>query len=478
MELANDRDRAMKLAKKQPLPANINTAKALRNEAKAAFKLVKEEYIKAKLEEFKDDPKKFWNELKNVIPGNKCKSNEVFNLVDSNSMALSNDVASTYVNNYFSTIGRTLAVEIGDLTPNENAFLNGLQFTNFLLLDRLNLDAFTIDEVISEIKNINIYKSSGITNISSRILKDVWQIHPELLQHFLNKSIYNGTFPKAWKHGTVIPIPKIPNPQQVGDLRPITLLPLPGKIMERLIHNKLYPYLEENNILTSKQNGFRKQHGTPDTIFKLITLIIDNINKKKVTIAVFIDFKKAFDTLDHSILLKKLSQLNLSQNLLKWFESYLSNRSQVTYMNSCTSPIAEITHGVPQGSILGPLLFNLYINDLVNTVQSNMILYADDSVVFVAADSLEEAGHILQNDLLNIGTWCKFHKLSINVKKTKAMYFGTKVPEPMVPNIEIANNSLEFVGTYKYFGIHLDSKMSFHYQYKETYRLASYKLLL
>ena len=119
-------------------------------------------------------------------------------------------------------------------------------------------------------------------------------------------------------------------------------------------------------------------------------------------------------------------------------------------------------------SILGPLLFNLYINDLVNTVQSNMILYADDSVVFVAADSLEEAGHILQNDLLNIGTWCKFHKFSVNVKKTKAMYFGTKVPEPMVPNIEIANDSLEFVGAYKYLGIHLDSKMSVHYQIYAT----------
>ena len=100
-----------------------------------------------------------------------------------------------------------------------------------------------------------------------------------------------GIFPKDWKHGTVIPIPKVPNPQQVGDLRPVTLLPLPGKIMGRLIHNKLYPYLEENDILTPKQNGFRKQHGTPDTSFKLIASIIDNLNKKRVTIAVFIDFK-------------------------------------------------------------------------------------------------------------------------------------------------------------------------------------------
>ena len=105
--------------------------------------------------------------------------------------------------------------------------------------------------------------------------------------------------------------------------------------MERLIHNKLYPYLEENDILPSKLNGFRKQHRTPDTIFKLITYIIDNLNKRRVMIAVFIDLKKAFHTLDHLILFQKLSQLNLSPNLLKWFESYLSGRSQVTYMTSC-----------------------------------------------------------------------------------------------------------------------------------------------
>ena len=300
MELANDRDRAMKLAKREPLPENITKAKAIRNEAKIAFKSIREEYIKAKLDEFKDDPKKFWNELNNVIPGNRCKSNDVFNLLDTNSMALSNDVASTYVNNYFSTIGSTLAAGIGNLSQNEQALITGIQPQNLLNLDRLNIRSFTLNEVLLEINAINIYKSSGINNISSRILKDIWQLLPDLLLSILNKAISNGIFPKAWKHCTVIPIPKIPNPRQVGDLRPITLLPLPGKIMERLIHNKLYPYLEENDILTPEQNGFRKQHGTPDTIFKLISHIIDNLNKKKVTIAVFIDFKKAFDTLNHT----------------------------------------------------------------------------------------------------------------------------------------------------------------------------------
>ena len=211
--------------------------------------------------------------------------------------------------------------------------------------------------------------------------------------------------------------------------------------MERLIHNKLYPYLEFNDILTSKQNGFRKKHGTPDTIFKLITHIINNLNKKKTTIAVFIyiDFKKAFDTLDHMIL----------------------------------------THGVPQGSLLGPLLFNLYIYGLPNIVQSDMILYADDSVVFASGNSLQIACNMVLNDLIGVGTWCKHHKLSINVNKTKAMHFGIRDVEDVSHlNISISNNQIEFVNCYKYLGIHLDSKMSFNFQFKETYKLASYKLFL
>ena len=427
MELANDRD--MKLAKREPTPDNLTRAKSLRNEAKIAFKSIREEYIKAKLDEFKDDPKTFWNELGNVIPGNKSKHNEILNIMDSNSQALSNDVASSYVNNYFSTIGSILAVDIRTIDQREQTFLDERQPRDFLELNQLNIELFTLEEVILEINNINIYKSSGINNISSWILKDIWQIYPELLLNILNKAIRDGTFPMAWKHGTVIPIPKVPNPQQVGDLRPITLLPLPGKIMERLIHNKLYPYLEENGILTPKQNGFRKQHGTPDTIFKLITHITDNLNKKKAIIAVFIDFKKAFDTLDRLILVQKLSKLNLSPNLLKWFECYLSGRTQVTYMNSCTSPVANLTYGVPQGSILGPLLFNLYINGLPSIVQSNMILYADDSVVFASGNTFQEACSKVQSDLNGVDIWCRYHKLSINVNKTKAMSFGHCKPQ-------------------------------------------------
>ena len=166
-----------------------------------------------------------------MIPGNKCEFNEVFNLLDTNSKALSNDVASSYVNDYFSTIGSTLAAGIGTINQTEQLFLDRSQTGIFLGLNQLNIELFTLNEVLLEINKINIYKSLGIDNISSRVLKDIWQISPELLLDIL-KAMRQGIFPKAWKHGTVIPIPKVPNPQQVGDLRPITLLPLPGKIME------------------------------------------------------------------------------------------------------------------------------------------------------------------------------------------------------------------------------------------------------
>ena len=287
MELANDRDSAMKLAKREPTPENIMRARTLRNEAKIAFRRIREDFIKSKLEEHQNDPKRFWNELANVILGNKDQNSSTFNLLDDNSQALSKDVAANYVNNFFATIGQSLAGKIEDPTVNDLVSLDNILSEDFLNLPHLKVTSFSLDELVKEINNIEIYKSSGLHNISSRILKDVWSISPIVLLDMINKSLKTGIFPEDWKHGTVIPIPKVANPQTVNDLRPITLLPLPGKIMERLIHNKLYPYLEENNILISNQNGFRKQHGTTDTIFKFLSHVIDNMNDRKITIGSF-----------------------------------------------------------------------------------------------------------------------------------------------------------------------------------------------
>ena len=145
----------------------------------------------------------------------------------------------------------------------------------------------------------------------------------------MNQSIISGIFPEAWKLATVIPLPKVNNPSGVSDYRPISLLPLPGKLLEKLLHYyiiTLIEYLENNNLLTNKQNGFRKNHNTNDTVLKLVHGLSNDVNKRRSTSAVFVDFVKAFDTIDHVILLDKLKLFNVHANLIKWIKSYLTNR--------------------------------------------------------------------------------------------------------------------------------------------------------
>ena len=225
----------------------------------------------------------------------------------------------------------------------------------------------------------------------------------------------------------------------VADLRPITLLPLPGKIVERLIHDKLYPYLENNGIMAKTQNGFCKNHGTPDTIFKLISHITDNLNNHQDTLAIFIDLKKAFDTLDYNILFKEIDKLNISQNL--------------------------------------KFLFHLYINDLPKIVTSKILLYADDSVIFDSSNDEPALYKQLQADLNLINYWCDQHKLTINVKKTKAVMFSNR-KDTVHRCISLKNDYVEHVSVFKYLGIHLDSRLGFQSQCKETYKLSSFKLLM
>ena len=155
----------------------------------------------------------------------------------------------------------------------------------------------------------------------------------------------------------MVPIPKVNIPEEIGDLRPIALTPLPGKILERFVHTQLLRHLNKNNILTDFQNGFRKNHSTIDTIFKYTTDLQLNKNNNLHTIALYVDFKKAFDTVNHKLLIDKLKDMKIENKVLKWIKSYLTNRNQCTRTGSTTSSSKDVCTGVPQGSIMGPLFF-------------------------------------------------------------------------------------------------------------------------
>ena len=194
-------------------------------------------------------------------------------------------------------------------------------------------------------------------------------------------------------------------------------------MIEKIVHNRIYNHCNNNNLLNSKQGGFRPGHSTISTTALFINDIYDAMNKNEVTIAVYIDAMKAFDTVDHKILLKKNKKFGIIGKNAKWIKNYLSNRKQCTYANNCLSNEELITCGVPQGSVCGPLLFLLYINDISKVLLNYKVsLYADDTVLYFSGNKWNEVIAIIQNDLTLLSNWCSKNRLTINCKKILCLW--------------------------------------------------------
>ena len=213
------------------------------------------------------------------------------------------------------------------------------------------------EEIVELCKGLNLTKSSAIDGMSTMVIKDVFLAIPEQIAYLFNTSIDRGVVPNKWKIGTIVPLPKGGDKNNVTNLRPVSLLPLPGKLLEKVMHKRISNHLEVNNILSSFQGGYRKNHSTVHTIADFTDDILRERNVGRFTLAIYIDLKKAFDTVDHTILVNKLERYGISDKTVKWMKDYLSNRKQRTLANGIMSSIENVTCGVPQGSILGPLMF-------------------------------------------------------------------------------------------------------------------------
>ena len=275
----------------------------------------------------------------------------------------------------------------------------------------------------------------------------------------INKSLQCGKVPKDMKIARVIPVFKAKDKTYMGNYRPISLLPSISKVLEKVVHHRLYAFLTKKSILNDNQYGFRPAHSTIDAVSKFTTHVLKSLENKLCTLAVFLDLSKAFDTIDHNILLAKLEYYGARGIALEWFRSYLCNRSQFVMYRDTESLRRMVSCGVPQGSVLGPLLFILYTNDLPAVLKhSQCILFVDDITVCISGRYEPVLRQQIENDLASLTDWFHANKLSLNVLKTNFMKFG-KGNQVSEYDLHLSNNIITKVSSAKFLGIIIDDEL-------------------
>ena len=344
------------------------------------------------------------------------------------------------------------------------------------------------------ISNIKPKSSAGPDGIPTKIIKSCISEISNPLVYFINKSLTKGHFHSRLKEALIVPLHKCDEKDEFTNHRPISLLNGISKIFEKIVHKQVHKYLTNHNILSENQFGFRTKHCTEHALFKFINNLQKQTNQKKLTAAVFIDLSKAFDTVDFSILIKKLYYLGFQETELNFFKSYLMGRTQRTKFKDTISNVLISECGVPQGSILGPLLFIIFINDFTNFIKTDTSIFADDTTLTCSGINKEDLKSNLILNLKKAETWFSANKLTLNLKKTKIIFFHPKrgnKPE----SIKINEIAIETIGEHrlkeedkyvKFLGFRIDDELTFKYHIKEivkkttkgSYALATLKYIL
>ena len=275
--------------------------------------------------------------------------------------------------------------------------------------------------------------------------------------------ITTGIFPDSFKISKITPLFKKDDVSLLSNYRPIFLLPTISKIFERILYNQLYEYFNSNSLLAEQQYGFRTNHSTEYAAVRLVDTISKEMESGSTPTALYIDLSKAFDTLSFDILLHKLNYYGVKGNAFKFLKNYLTNQKQYVVFNIQNSETVDITTGVPQGSILGPLLFSICINNLI-TISNKLkfIMYADDTTIYFNLEDFDPY-HLkrdINNELEKITLWLKMNKLSLNVQKTKFMIFHRKQKQISELNIAINDTDIERVESFNFLGLHIHESLS------------------
>lgn len=330
-----------------------------------------------------------------------------------------------------------------------------------------------ISKILSSVRS----KAVGSDDIGRIMIMHIISYILPAISHIINFSLSNGVFPDQWRNAQVIPLPKVPNPVLPQHFRPISILPFLSKIIEAEVHRQLTTFLSENNLHNSFQSGFRAGHSTTTALLRVTDDIRLNMENTLVTVLVLIDFSNAFNAVDHDLLLAILPRLNFSTSAISWFSSYLSNRNQIVRNGQNVSDCVHVDAGVPQGGIISPLLFSLFINLLSFNLNCSYHMYADDLQLYFAApaDDLDQAIFALNNDLSRLLVWSKNYGIFVNPNKCQAILIGSTrqlalINSQNLPNLRYDNVVIPFSSSVKDLGIFIDNSLSWNVHVQEISR--------
>ena len=429
--------------------------KKYRNAITSLCRVSKNNYYQSYFRENSANISKVWKGINSLL-GRKVRPPAPSSILIGEETETDPQIIANTFNEFYASIAEEIRAEIPRNPRSFSAYLRDPNPRN------LFLSPVTKNEVICCISNLDSSKASGPYSIPSCALSAINTTISGPLSVIINLSFSNGVFPDRLKISDVLPSYKKHSKLSVSNYRPISLLSNLDKIFEKLIYKRTYDFLQQHNVFFQQQFGFRKKHSTSHAILNMIQKIMDALDKGEFACGVFVDLQKAFDTVDHKILLKKLSHYGVRGVSLDLFKSYLSGRSQFVTVNGVSSNKAEIRHGVPQGSVLGPLLFLIYINDLHHTIYHSVTHhFADDTNLVCFGKSLKSLNNKINNDLRYLTRWLNANKISLHAGKTEYLLFNSHKPPDWDFVVKLCGKRILPSNHIKYLGILIDSDLKF-----------------
>ena len=440
--------------------ANLKTFNSI---LKKSIREAKKNYYNNLFMKFKCDIKGTWKTINDILNRTKKKNTfPSFFRDEENNIITDKLQISNKFNTFFATIGSNLAKKI--ISPTDKTFKTYLSKTHSYTFKLKNIDEKTTNDIIDKLAP----KSSfGLDGLSTKLVKLIKPILIRPITIIINQMLNSGIFPDKLKIAKINPIFKKDDETLFTNYRPISLLPAISKIFEKVIFQQVYQYFQDNKLFYSAQYGFRTEHSTEFAALELIDRIIINMDKMNTPVGIFLDLSKAFDTLDHHILLQKLHFYGFTGTALNLMESYLTGREQFVGIDNTISDSITVTTGVPQGSILGPLLFIIYINDMAQASDIfDFIIYADDTSLTTTIEIIVREGNNLSiqnsinNELTKITDWLKLNRLSLNIPKTKFMVFHTTKRRIPLIQIKIEDTIIEKVSDFNFLGLTINEHLN------------------